>query len=101
MAILSVILLILFLLVLVFYEIFLKKRKVRRARGKKIGVRVDWKNLIMQELKRKSYITPDEASAAGGVSQKKAERYLDRRERDGVVRQAGDAERGIFYKLDE
>ncbi len=59
----------------------------------------DWKYRLMVELHRKNQIKPEEAAQSIGISLRKAEAYLDKLESEGKVQQAGDSERGIFYKV--
>jgi len=59
----------------------------------------DWKYRLMVEMHRKRQLGPEEAANITGVSIAKAEMYLDQLEGEGKVQQAGDSERGIFYKV--
>ena len=59
----------------------------------------DWKYRLMVELHRRNQINPEQAARSIGISLRKAEQYLDKLESEGKVQQAGDSERGIFYKV--
>ena len=59
----------------------------------------DWKYRLTTELHRREQLNPQEAARAVGVSVHVAERYLDQLESEGKVQQAGDAERGVVYKI--
>ena len=117
MALLLLILLAGTLIFLVYYELLWKR--IERERGRSlVGVAGDflfrdkpqvvpasssawddWKYRLTTELHRREQINPEEAARAVGVSTQDAERYLDELESEGKVQQAGDAERGVFYKI--
>lgn len=59
----------------------------------------DWKYRLMVEMHRKGQLKPEDAANIAGVSIAKAETYLDQLEGEGKVQQAGDSERGIFYRV--
>jgi hypothetical protein len=59
----------------------------------------DWKYRLTAELHRREQINPQEAARVVGVSAQEAEQYLDELESEGKVQQAGDAERGIVYRV--
>lgn len=117
MALLLLILLAGTLIFLAYYEFLWKK--VERERGKSlVGVAGDflfrdtprgapasssawddWKYRLTAELHRREQINPEEAARAVGVSTQEAEQYLDELESEGKVQQAGDAERGVVYRV--
>jgi len=59
----------------------------------------DWRYRMFVELHRREQMQPNEAAQAVGVSTAEAAQYLDQLEGEGKVRQVGDAERGIFYRV--
>lgn len=73
---------------------------VAKTRGeKKENPWDDWKYRLMVELHRRGQIKLEEGAAIVGVSTREVEDYLDKLEEKGKVQSAGDAERGIFYRI--
>lgn len=59
----------------------------------------DWKYRLVVELYRREQLKAEEAADIVGVSQKEIEQYLDLLEEQGKIRQVGDLQRGLFYKV--
>lgn len=59
----------------------------------------DWRYRLIAELHRREQLNPEEAARIVGVSRTDVAQYLDELESEGKVQQAGDAERGVFYKV--
>ena len=59
----------------------------------------DWKYRLRTELYRRDQVRADEVAHTIGATAQDVEKYLDELESEGKVQQAGDAERGIFYKV--
>lgn len=59
----------------------------------------DWKYRLIVELHRREQFNFEEAVRLAGVSTREVEQYLDKLEADGKVRQVGDSERGLFYRV--
>jgi|GEM_PF-3003704 hypothetical protein len=59
----------------------------------------DWKYRLTAELHRRERLNPQKAAQLVGASTSDVEQYLDELESEGKVRQVGDAERGVFYKI--
>lgn len=59
----------------------------------------DWRYRMRAELYRREELRTEEAAKIVGVTVAQAEEYLDQLEEEGKVLQAGDAERGIFYRV--
>lgn len=121
MALLLLILLAGSLVFLIYYEVLWKK--FERERGKSLigmfrdfafsdarhGVMAqgvsyganpwnDAKYRLMVEMHRRESLNAHSAGEVLGVSVATAEKYLDELEEEGRIQQAGDAERGVFYK---
>ena len=58
----------------------------------------DWRYRLTVELHRRGQLDAKQGSEIVGISQEMVEEYLDKLESDGKIQQAGDTERGIYYK---
>lgn len=59
----------------------------------------DKKYRVVVEMHRRGQLKPEDLAQSVGISTKEAEQCLDELESEGKVQQAGDAERGIFYRV--
>jgi predicted Rossmann fold nucleotide-binding protein DprA/Smf involved in DNA uptake len=59
----------------------------------------DKKYRIVVEMHRRGQLKLEDLARHIGISAKEAEQCLDELESEGKVQQAGDAERGVFYRV--
>ena len=116
MTLLLLILLTSILVFLFYYEFLWKKMEQKRGKGLLSMARdfmfkenevatgavssnwSDWRYRLIVELHRRGQLDAKQGSEIVGISQEMVEEYLDNLESDGKIQQAGDAERGIYYK---